>query len=557
MKEKKIISSGKVKNKGIIDDSSRKLLEKKIRNNYSLFGDKVYPLVAYCIELYNYSKVYNNISDNIDIIKYIITKDKDENLDCKFDKSFNDNNIAINRNNLRIKNSYDKYLGPGIDNSNNYNIIFGEDNFKGYIQEAIDEYNNGSNNIDSYFSINFNESDISIESETVFSETYFCENMKNITYCSMPENIVNINTNSIAIIVLFVATKCVPLIRIYNTNKDAKLENIKDLILNFEDKNCIYNSYFSKYNYYKETKKLDIINLNTSAMKYDKKIEDIINYLNVEQYIEDPIVYNIQYNNENGISAEYFERDSELDNCIDTVKRYIYKGFTLFEYIISKSLKNGNIECNRRINIKPEEYEKVKNKDLYNLYIEKFKTLVSIVNYAIIPLNMEIIFDKFDTSSYKVIHSTIDDRIEIYSSYYYNKKYISMDVELFNNDQYALVRLNIIESENLKDIITLLFDRDECILFINKHIANYGQVIYNKRKNTNVRLGYDSFVRKDIIKNNYKMIEYYGIEGKFNFNMNNKKIININSFYSPIYSINDEFFYIRDEYGVPEKIYLK
>ena len=58
-------------------------------------------------------------------------------------------------------------------------------------------------------------------------------------------------------------------------------------------------------------------------------------------------------------------------------------------------------------------------------------------------------------------------------------------------------------------------------------------------------------------RNGYNVVKYSGVEGQFTFYMKGNKAISIEAFDSPIYSINDEFVYIRDMYGVPEKIYIK
>ena len=67
----------------------------------------------------------------------------------------------------------------------------------------------------------------------------------------------------------------------------------------------------------------------------------------------------------------------------------------------------------------------------------------------------------------------------------------------------------------------------------------------------------DYFTRTDYKdENGYDVVKYSGVEGQFTFYMKGKKAISIVAFDSPIYSINDEFVYIRDMYGVPEKIYI-
>ena len=69
------------------------------------------------------------------------------------------------------------------------------------------------------------------------------------------------------IIIIFTAVKSAPLIRIYDGDDEKITSNILNTILDFEDKRCIYNSYYSKYDYYTEERKITNISNGIEAMK--------------------------------------------------------------------------------------------------------------------------------------------------------------------------------------------------------------------------------------------------------------------------------------------------
>ena len=121
-----------------------------------------------------------------------------------------------------------------------------------------------------------------------------------------------------------------------------------------------------------------------------------------------------------------------------------------------------------------------------------------------------------------------------------------------------MVTFNCIKPYNSKDIIQMLFDNDENVILIHKFSTPSYDTIVCKRANNYTKSKIDQFTRtdyKDI--NGYNVVKYSGVEGQFTFYMKGKTVITIEAFDSPIYSINDEFVYIRDMYGVPEKIYIK
>ena len=135
----------------------------------------------------------------------------------------------------------------------------------------------------------------------------------------------------------------------------------------------------------------------------------------------------------------------------------------------------------------------------------------------------------------------------------------SAKVETYHNDEYAMVTINYSEtSNNSKNIIQMLYDNDENVMFIRKSSAPSYDTIICERANKYIKHKMDYFTRTDYKDDNgYDVVKYSGVEGQFTFHMKGKTVISIEAFDSPIYSINDKFVYIRDIYGVPEKIYIK
>ena len=71
---------------GIISNDTLEMLNKSIRNNYALFGDRANDIKAYCIRLKNlvYDKPFN--LNDVNISRYTIKKDSDGELVCKKDR---------------------------------------------------------------------------------------------------------------------------------------------------------------------------------------------------------------------------------------------------------------------------------------------------------------------------------------------------------------------------------------------------------------------------------------------------------------------------------------
>lgn len=551
---KKIIP-GKRKT-GIISNDTLDMLNKSIRNNYALFGDRANDIKAYCIRLKNlvYGESIN--LDDVKVSRYTIKKDSDGELICKKDRATKYPNISIDpaAAEISIRNLYDFNINH-IDKSESTDSSVYDD----YIYEILHDYNSDIRTLHSnvFFSL-ISDNSISIDAQTKFITSSTNCNSQLINYCKLPKNKVSLGDNKdINIIIIFTAVKSAPLVRIYNGDDEKITSNIVDklnTILDFEDEDCIYNSYYSKYDYCTEERKITNMSNGIESMKYDVKIDDIVSFLRGERYIEDPIVYDILYENENGFSAEYFERkDSEMVNgSYDIVKKYFYKGVVLFQHILSRDHITGNITFDERINLTAKESEEIENK---NPYVDKFFKYIIPLRYSI-DFGIEILKESFDMDTFTVLKSTTDDRVVMYANHINN--IASMKVETYHNDEYAMVTFNYSKSNISKDVIQMLFDNDENVMFIHKSSAPFCDTIVCKRVNKYVRSKTDYFTRTDYKDGNgYDVVKYSGVEGQFTFYMKGKKAISIVAFDSPIYSINDEFVYIRDMYGVPEKIYIK
>ena len=68
---------------GIISNDTMKMLNKSIRNNYALFGDRANDIKAYCIKLKNlvYGEPFN--LDDVKVSRYTIKKDSPYYEDAK------------------------------------------------------------------------------------------------------------------------------------------------------------------------------------------------------------------------------------------------------------------------------------------------------------------------------------------------------------------------------------------------------------------------------------------------------------------------------------------
>ena len=537
---------------GIISNDTIEMLNKSIRNNYALFGDRANDIKAYCIRLKNlvHGEPFN--LDGVKISRYTIKKDNDDELICKKDKATKYSNVTITPEmEIGVRNTYYYNLNSNYNESIYYTDYIGY--YTDYIGNILQDYNSDIRDIHSNVFLNMEYNSVIVDAQTQFISSYTNCNSQTINYCKLPTNRVSFGNNKeINVVIIFTAVKSAPLVRIYDGDDEKITNNILNTILDFEDKDCIFNSYYSKYDYCTEERKISNTSNGIEAMKYGVKIDDIVNYLKGERYIEDPIVYDIQYENENGFSAEYFERkDSEMVNgSYDVVKKYFYKGVVLFQHILSRDHTTGNITFDERINLTAKESEKVEDK---NPYVDKFFKHIIPLAYAI---DIKI-SESFDMDTFIVLKSTTDDRVVMYADYKNN--IASAKVETYHNDEYAMVTLNYSEaSNNSKNIIQMLYDNDENVMFIRKSSAPSYDTIICERANKYIKHKMDYFTRTDYKDGNgYDVVKYSGVEGQFTFHMKGKTVINIETFDSPIYSINDEFVYIRDMYGVPEKIYLK
>ena len=122
---------------------------------------------------------------------------------------------------------------------------------------------------------------IVVDAQTQFISSYTNCNSQLINYyCKLPTNKVSLEDNKeINIIIIFTAVKSAPLVRIYDGDDEKITSNmVLNTILDFEDKDCIFNSYYSKYDYCTEERKIINTSNGIEAMKYGVKIDDITSY---------------------------------------------------------------------------------------------------------------------------------------------------------------------------------------------------------------------------------------------------------------------------------------
>ena len=554
MATKKIIP-GKVKSNGIIDIGVKDILSKKIRNNYALFGDRAKEIKAYCINIKNLDKKndqFYDLHNNMGFKVYTLTESKDGNICVKLGTPEAYYPITLLGKRLVLRKAVEMY------SSEFHKVKCDDPDF--YIDSILNEYNNGNKGLESFISADISEKEntIIISGETKYIEnSNEVTNTQNITYCKMNNITVDLKDNKdIWLIVIFTGVKSAPLVRIYPGDikrVTGYTDLFIDLVGDFEDKHAIFNSYYEKFDYYTETRSITTRNIGIESMKYENKIEDIFNYLKGETYIEDPEVYDVKYINENGIVAEYFERfNSDTKGCYDIVKKILYKrDVALFHSIITKDLKTGEI-----INTRDDLFEMAIAIDS-KPYIEKFNTYATKLSYTIgTTFNTDTSLEAYDMDTFKVMSA--HDRVRMLA--YAKEKDMSLSIDLLNNETYALLIFNYKAPNGIENTVTMFIDNDITIFFNNKTVYSNSYSLTHLGKNKYVKNGKDMFIRGEsyIEGTDYKTIAYEGIEGKFSIIVDkNKKAINICHFESPIYSINDDFIYVRDEFGVPEKINLR
>lgn len=283
---------------GIIGADTLEMLSKSIRNNYALFGDRANNIKAYCIRVNNLDKMNGksfNLED-ISISRYTINKGNDNELRCKKDKATEFPSVCVTHTmEIGVRNLYNFNLNPNyIDKPAGADYSTYDD----YIEEILQDYNSNIITLHSnaFLSLNFDNS-IDIDAQTQFITSSINCNSQLINYCKLLRNKVSLGDyKEIQIVIIFPAVKSAPLVRIY-AGDDEKITSAEvdklNTILDFGDEDCIYNSYYSMYDYYTEERKITNISNSIEAMKYGVKIDDITNYIKGEKYIEDPIVYDI------------------------------------------------------------------------------------------------------------------------------------------------------------------------------------------------------------------------------------------------------------------------
>ena len=105
---------------GIIDIDTLEMLNKSIRNNYALFGDRANDIKAYCIRLKNLVHGEPINLDDAKVSRYTIKKDSDGELICKKDRvtKYPDVSIDPATAKISVRNVYDFNLNTNyIDKS--------------------------------------------------------------------------------------------------------------------------------------------------------------------------------------------------------------------------------------------------------------------------------------------------------------------------------------------------------------------------------------------------------------------------------------------------------
>lgn len=486
------------KNKTMIISEDRKAwLSEKIKWNYSIFGTLPLDALVCAATL--------QINDKINEIE--VCKEWQYKLVNK------NGNIYIVDSNNAIYNNFNK--DP-----------YGEINIY-----STYTYKNTSINETATISLNKDHS-INIKGKTEYS---VIENMKNeINTISNETNIKNIDKFNI--IFIFPLVKCAPLVRIYSDNYIAdSAEEYIERLKKFDDENCFFNSLSLKSEYRKT-----IVNYENPVtgypMSYSGKIDDILKVWGDENF----------YYGNNG--ERILETKEGIKAIItDNKKEISYNGIIFCDDVYKENKKSFlHVSKNKYL----EEVDKIL-KDIEYPFIKSCKDFILKVKSK-----GSTFVDTDDSANYTKISYLLGE-----NNYDLNNGLI---IEIFDNKLLKCSFISNCTMPNKNDIIkvkyyyTYIIDlakNNTIILFKSENSMNKN----NKPSEISSkisRLGGVFVYEKYINDTGEAILKSDSIDGSFIIHlasMDSNIITKIEKFESPIYSLNDNEIYIRDEYSVPKK----
>lgn len=347
--------------------------------------------------------------------------------------------------------------------------------------------------------------------------------------------LINDKNQDYCIIVLYPRTRTIPIIRFYNCNyDDIEIFDILNIYDNervdFNSTSCLFSMETSEIHHLSSVK-------NTKCKSGVEKAEEILNYLKHEKVITDSNNEVIGFENDFGLS------------CVDTSSKLSHD---------SKIMLRGNLIGGQKITTHND------------------GTLSKAISYN----SMVVDYDKQETHFYtegKNISTLPDNIIDIhnkigellkdvepcnfefykissnhYAISYKSKKHSDWSAQAnIYNDCFNICYCDRVNS----DIGIVLYDIDgsELMSTITTSLIAPNNLMYVTHKYTDIN-GL-LFVKKLTMdsKGAILSLDYTSPELTFSYDIGEDGNVILNKFESSLYSLQDDYIYIRDEYGIPRK----
>ncbi len=553
----KKINPRRGKKAGIMPMDSREKMLKRIKNNYALFGctDSFY-IMDFTL-VFNKKPRFGN--EFVDVI------------DCARFKAFRDGygNIKIDPNLDTYKENQCSYKV-----SSHHLYVSNEDTYNFYSRDT---------SIMSEVSLKFNSNGDSagFDAYTEYTENDAAAKMSKITNIEIDdqENTIPLRLDdTYHLIIIFPNVKSAPLVRLY-LNKDINVNGrvYVDSLIDFEDSKPLYNSYFRKCDIMVEERTIVAQNKDIECMKYNDKADDVLQYLRHESYISDPIVHDIQYKNDLGISAVSYEAsESKHEGAYDTIYKVMYKDHEIYGTENSSSLKDGKmvkavIDYSKKFLINEdgsfseESYFKnnctdvTKDKDIiekvssiYNGHMAQFVSTVTDCT----DIDGNVVVENLDRFKYDIYSDNSENRLflNIINDIFTLNLQIIYDTILY----YTLSVGNEYSTTSYVYLVDISNDYPDPIFKITKNyqVTNTG-TMYKINYDDKNRLRYYIMNNVDMSTGKVLSTYYSGPECTVSveYSEDGKPVLKYLD--SLIYAASDYEVYIRDELGIPSPLAIR
>ncbi len=503
----------------IISEDRKAWLSEKIKWNYSIFG--TLPLDALvCVA----NIIVNDITDTIEV-------------DAEYQYKLVNKNGKVSVDYIYVK----------ADDEENPDTYY--DNFNEEPHEKISVYNtyayrNIGINGTVIISLNKDDRSIDIKGKTEYSVV---ENMRNeINTISNECNIKDYYGDEFTVVIIFPLVKSAPLVRIYGNNDCDKdhyidfciVEPTKEYIeqlKRFDDKNCFFNSLSLKSEYRKTIVSFENP-LIGYPMSYNGKVDDILKVLGNENFYEKENKRVLETKDGFKISISNKNELSYNNIIISDIYRENKESF-----VQGSAAKSDYIKEIDKI-LEDIQYQFIEScKDFISKTKTNPSTFVDIDNSTNYIKGCYHYEDKNYNSDESLIVEIFDNKI-LKCLFASSPTVFGVDNDTMEVSSYSLC---IVDLENNRMVLSVSgskLNKDNKSFKITSQIGRLGGVfIYEKYIND---ANGDTILKSD------------SIDGSFIVHlasMDSNIITKIEKFESPIYSLNDDEIYIRDEYSVPKK----